>query len=412
MEQALTSQSDQFSMGRTEFVSLIAMMMAAVAFSIDAMLPALPQIGLELSPDAPQKAPLILSMFLLGLGFGTFFAGPISDALGRKSTILGAAALYACGALLVVISQSFELVLVGRILQGLGASGPRVVALAIVRDRYAGRQMAQVASIVMTIFSLVPAFAPLLGSFIIAFSGWRGIFVAFILFILILSLWMSIRLPETLPKADRRPIRLPLIRAALSEIASHRVVRVSIFVQALFMACLFLTLMLVQQIYEVVYERGSQFAYWFFLAALIASSASVINTLLVVRLGMFRMVTVALSIQIVFSSVFWLFDLGAGVYGFYFFFAWQTYIFFQAGLTLGNLNALAMEPMGHIAGMAASVIGAFSTVGAVAISGPIGMMFAGDEHLLTVSVLFLAIIAFASMMWLGPRIRQAQPAQA
>lgn len=156
----MSSQQPQFPMGRTEFVTLIAMMMAAVAFSIDAMLPALPQIGEQLSPDAPHRAPLILSMFLLGLGAGTFFAGPLSDAFGRKQVILFASALYAAGAGLVVVSQSFELVLFGRVLQGLGAAGPRIVGLAIVRDRYAGRQMAQVASIVMTIFSLVPAIAP------------------------------------------------------------------------------------------------------------------------------------------------------------------------------------------------------------------------------------------------------------
>nr|WP_184565756.1 MFS transporter [Sulfitobacter undariae] len=392
-------------MSRAEFVALMAMMMAAVAFSIDAMLPALPQIGVELSPDAPNKAPLILSLFLLGLGVGTFFAGPLSDAFGRKQVILGASVLYAFGAGLVVVSTSFEMVLLGRILQGLGAAGPRVVALAVVRDRYAGRQMAQIASIVMLVFSLVPAVAPLLGTFIIHFSSWRGIFVAFILFIVLLCVWMGIRLPETLPKEARRPMRLPLMLDALKEIAAHRVVRVSIIVQTLVVGMLFSTLMLVQPIYDIAYDRGTEFPYWFFVVALISASASMLNALLVVRIGMFRMITLALAVQVLLSAIFLIFDLSGGTYGFYFFVAWQTYIFFQAGLTLGNLNALAMEPLGHIAGMASSVIGAFATVGGVLISGPIGLMFKGSETLLIVSVFFLALVSFGGMMMMGRRLR-------
>lgn len=408
MEQALTSESRPFPMGRAEFVALIAMMMASVAFSIDAMLPALPQIGLELSPDSPENAPLILSMFLLGMGFGTFFAGPLSDAFGRKPVTLAAGVIYIFGAGLVVVSQSFEMVLIGRILQGLGAAGPRIVALAIVRDRFAGRQMAQVASVVMMIFTLVPAVAPLIGSFIIDLSSWRGIFVAFIVFVLLVSIWILTRLPETLPVESRRPLQLSLMRDALKEMSAHRTVRLSIFVQTLIAGMLFLTLMLVQQVYDLVYDRGEEFPYWFFVVAIVSGGASMLNALLVVRLGMFKMVTLALAFQIFLSGAFVLFDLGGGTYGFYFFVVWQGYIFFQAGLTLGNLNALSMEPMGHIAGMAASVIGAFSTVGAVMISAPLGMLFSGDEHLLTISVLILAVVAFGTMLWMGQTQREPE----
>ena len=406
-----SSPSPEFRMSRTEFVALLAMMMASVAFSIDAMLPAMPQIGMELSPDAPEKAPLILSTFLLGLGFGTFFAGPLSDAFGRKQIIFIGCGLYALGAALVLVSHTLELVLFGRVLQGLGAAGPRVVSMAIIRDRYAGRQMAQIASIVMMIFSLVPAIAPLMGAFIIHWSNWHGIFVAYIAFVMVLCLWIFLRLPETLPLNQRRPLRLALMRGALVEMAAHPVVRWSVFVQTLVVGMLFLTLMVVQQIYDVVYGRGDEFPYWFFLVAMLAGSASVMNAMLVVRVGMYRMVVLALGMQIAFSGAFLAFDLGGGANGFYFFVAWQTLIFFQAGLTLGNLNALAMEPMGHIAGMAASVVGAVATVGAVVISGPIGMMFDGDEHLLTVSVLILAIIAFGAMMWMGRTRPQPKAAE-
>lgn len=400
-------KTDTFPMGRTEFVALMAMMLASVAFSIDAMLPALPEIGIELSPLAPEKAPLILSTFLLGMGVGTFFAGPLSDAFGRKNVILVASVFYAIGAAIVLVSASLEAVLFGRVLQGLGAAGPRIVALAIVRDRYSGRQMAQVASVVMMIFTLVPAVAPLIGTYIIYLSSWRGIFVAFILFVTILCVWMMLRLPETLPTQKRRPLRLPLLRDALKEMAANNVIRISMFVQMLVVSMLFLTLMLVQQVYDQIYDRGAEFPYWFFGVALVAGSASLLNALLVVRVGMQRLVTLALGMQILMSGCFILFDLGAGTYGFYFFVLWQTYIFFQAGLTIGNLNALAMEPVGHIAGMAASVIGAITTVGAVMISGPLGTMFDGNENLLTVSVFILASLALAAMLWLA-RVFQRQ----
>lgn len=384
-------------MGRSEFVALLAMMLASVAFSIDAMLPALPQIGLELSPDRPESAPLILSAFLLGMGIGTFFTGPLSDAFGRKRVLYVFSSLFVVGAAIAYVSETFEMVLAARVLQGLGAAGPRIISNAIARDRFQGRQMAQVMSIVMMIFVLVPAIAPLLGAFIIDWSGWRGIFLAFIGFGLFHAVWMALRLPETLPPIKRRAMRLPLMHAAMREVIGHPVVRLSIVVQMLVSGMLFLTLMLVQPVYDTVYGRGDEFPYWFFFVALASGSASLLNALLVVRLGMCRLITSALVAQIVLSGSFVLFDLGGGGFGFYFFVFWQICIFFQAGLSFGNLNALAMEPMGHIAGMAASVIGAVSTVGAVAISGPIGTMFNGSETMLVLSVLVLATISLLCM---------------
>ncbi len=394
----MSGPQTNFPMGRTEFVALLAMMLASVAFSIDAMLPALPQIGLELTPERLESAPLILSAFLLGMGIGTFFTGPLSDAFGRKRVLVFFSSLFIAGATIAFLSQSFELVLAARVLQGLGAAGPRIISNAIARDRFQGRQMAQVMSVVMMIFVLVPAIAPLMGAWIVSFSGWRSIFIAFIAFGLFHVIWMLIRLPETLAVENRRPMRLSLMLSAVSEVMGHPVARMSIAVQMLVSAMLFLTLMLVQPVFDLVYGRGDEFPYWFFFVALASGSASLLNALLVVRLGMWRLITSALVAQIALSGAFIVFDLGAGGTGFYFFVFWQICIFFQAGLSFGNLNALAMEPMGHIAGMAASVIGAVSTVGAVAISGPIGTAFNGGETLLVGSVLVLAAISLGAMM--------------
>ena len=403
---------DTFRMSRTEFVALIAMMFASIAFSIDAMLPALPDIALELSPDAPEKVPLILSTFLLGMGIGTFFTGPLSDAFGRKPVIFAGAVLYILAAAVAWISLSLEVMLVARLVQGLGAAGPRIVAMAVIRDRFSGRQMAKIASIVMVIFTLVPAVAPVLGVVIIAQTGWRGIFVAFMVFAITFTTWMAVRLPETLPVQNRRPLRLRLMGGAMSEMMMHPVVRLSIFVQTLTMSMLFLTLMLVQPIYDLVYARGDEFPYWFFVIALIAGVANLLNALLVVRFGMVRLVGFALGAQIVLSGLFGLFDLGAGANGFMFFLIWQTCIFFQAGLTLGNLNAVAMEPMGHIAGMAASVVGAVATVGAAVISAGGGTLIGSDVRGLFLAALVLALGGFIGTLMMARAARRMEAATA
>lgn len=399
----MTTQTPEFKMGRIEFIGLIAMMFATIAFSIDAMLPALPEIAAELSLELAHRAPLILTAFVLGMGLGTFFSGPLSDAYGRRNVVFGGAALYALSAFVAWMSNSLELMLVARLFQGLGASGPRVVAVAIIRDLYAGREMARIMSIVMMVFALVPALAPMLGAGIILAAGWRAIFVAFIVFSLLTVIWMGLRLPETHPRENRRPLRARLIMGAVRELLMHPSVRLSIIVQSLAMAMLFSMLMLVQPIYDSVYGRGDSFPLWFGGIAVVAASASLINALLVVRYGMRQLVTIALGAQIFLSGAMYLFNLGAlpDPYGFAAFVFFQTCLFFQAGLTLGNLNAIAMEPMGHIAGMAASVVGAISTVLAALIASPVGLMFDGTTKPLALAMLVMAAAGYALMLYMG-----------
>lgn len=403
----MTADRPDFQMGRVEFVALIAMMFATIAFSTDAMLPALPQIAADLAPQAAERVPLILTSFVFGLGLGTFVTGPISDAFGRKNVVYAGAALYIAGTVVAWASQSLEVMLAARVVQGLGAAGPRVVSLAIIRDLFAGRQMAKIMSFVMMIFVIVPAMAPALGAVIIGFTDWRGIFAAFVLFSAISVLWMGVRLPETLPVAARRPLRLPLLWLAIKEIFGNRMVCISITVQTLAMSILFATLMLVQPIYNHVYDRADSFPFWFGMIALVSGTSSLLNALLVVRYGMQRLVTITLGAQIVLSGIMVGFGLGdlPEPYGFYFFLGWQACLFFQAGLVMGNLNALAMEPMGHIAGMAASVIGAVSTVAASIIASPIGLMFDGTITPLIASVVALAATGFALMLVLGRVVR-------
>ncbi|WP_306150853.1 multidrug effflux MFS transporter [Roseovarius sp. MMSF_3281] len=392
--------------GRVEFVALMAMLVATVAFSIDAMLPALPRIGQELTPDAPNRAQLIVTSFILGLGVGTFFTGPLSDSFGRKRVILYGAAVYMAGAALAAMAPTLELVLAARVLQGLGAATARVVSLAMIRDLYSGRDMARIVSFVMMVFTLAPAVAPLIGSGIIALSGWRGIFGSFMIFSTITSLWLSFRLAEPLPPEARRPFRGKALLEALRAVLAPRVVRISIAVQALCLTTLFSSISSIQQLFEVTFDRADQFPLWFFMMAICAGTGSLLNAALVMRLGMRRMISVTLALQIGFTALvlaLFLVGLPEGL-RFPVYLVWQTTIFFQAALTLGNINALAMEPLGHVAGMAASVVGALATVGSVILTIPVGQAFDGTPLPLLMGVL----VAVSLARFLMTRLERAE----
>jgi MFS transporter, DHA1 family, multidrug resistance protein len=392
---ARAAPSGPARIGQGEFIALMAMLTATVAFSIDSMLPALPEIGRELTPDALNRAQLILTAFVFGMGIGTLFAGPVSDAFGRRRVIFAGAALYCAGAALAWAAPTLEVMLAARLLQGLGAAAPRVVAVAMVRDLYKGRDMARIMSFIMTIFTLVPALAPLLGALVIAGFGWRGIFVSFIVFSLISVIWIALRQPETLAPAGRRPLQVALLWAALREVLRNPTTRLSIAVQTLAFAMLFATLSSTQQVFDVTYGQGAAFPLWFGGIAVIAGSGSLLNAALVMRVGMRRLIKLVLAGQLGLSTL-----MIAAILlpipdraEFVVYLLWTTSVFFQSGLMIGNLNALGMEPMGHIAGLAASVIAALATVGSVLIAAPIALAFDGTALPIAIGTLVCAFVA-------------------
>ena len=387
-----------------EFIALMAMVSATIAFSIDAMLPALPEIAAELSPDNLNQAQLILTSFVLGMGLGTFVTGPLSDAYGRKPLMIGGAIVYIAASAAAWASPSLEMMLITRVIMGLGAAGPRVVAMAMVRDLYGGRDMARIVSFVMMVFALVPALAPTLGHFIILGFGWRAIFVAFILFSLISVIWLTLRQPETLAVADRRPLSITALTSATVEVFSTPTTRLSIMIQSLTFSALFISLSSTQQLFDVTFGKGDTFHLWFGGIAIIATSASMLNARYVGRLGMRAIIKMTFIAQIVLSSVLIAVTLFDGPYWLTFgmFVIWTIGIFMQAGLTIGNLNALAMEPVGHIAGLAASIIAALSTVVAVVIAVPVGLAFDGTALPMAFGTLICVVVA----LWLTTKIKR------
>lgn len=387
-----------------EFIAMLAFLFATIAFAVDAMLPALPDIAAELTPDNVNRAQLILTSFMAGMGLGTLFAGPISDAIGRKLTITVGFAIYAVAALAAIWVNSLELLLLARFVQGIGAAAPRIVGLALVRDLYEGREMARITSFVMMIFIIVPALAPSLGVGIIALSDWHGVFVAFAAFAVIGALWLNLRQPETLLPAQRRPLRLTSLAAAAKEVLSNRQVMLATIILTLGFGQMFALLSSAQQLFGETYGRGDSFPFWFAVMALLSGSGTILNASFVMRLGMRRIAAWAYTMQTIVSAVMLLLlftDILPAALQFPAFFLWATSVFFMAGVTFGNLNALALQHMGHIAGMAASVVAAISTLAAVLIAAPVGLLYDGTAIPAVTATLLCSGLAW----WLMRRLR-------
>jgi len=382
-----------------EFISLMAMLVATVAISIDALLPALPDITLQLTTNNHNQVQLILSTFIVGMSVGTLVVGPLSDSFGRKNIIYIGASIYILFSVLCMLATNIETMIVARIFQGIGAAAPRVVSQALVRDMYSGREMARISSFIMIIFAIVPAVAPLMGASLIAVFDWRSIFVVFIVFALISTIWTGIRIEEPLKAEMKLPFQLVVFKAAFLEIISIGIVRTSIITLIFSYGTLFTCILLVQQVFDQFFGRADSFPEWFAIIAALSASASFLNSLLVIKLGMRRLISAALRVQVVLSTLMLLmFHSGviSGHLGFIFFVFWVFSLFFQAGLTLGNLTALAMEPLGHIAGTAASVISATATFGSVILATIAGQFFDGTPLAMIVSIALLSFFGALS----------------
>lgn len=380
------------------FVAMMAMLFATIALSIDAMLPALPAIAAELTPDDTNRALLIVSSFFLGMGLGTFVAGPVSDAYGRKPVIFVCATIYAFGTLLCFFAPSLELLLVARVIQGLGAAAPRVVGMAMVRDLYKGRDMARIVSLVMMIFMIVPALAPLLGQGILLFGNWRTIFAALLFFVVLANAWVLLGQPETLSPEARRPFRVGLLWQSAVEMSRHRIALISTLCQGFGSAALLSTVSSQQAIFADRFGLVETFPMWFGFIALCAASGSLLNSRVVMRMGMRRVIVATYIGQVAFTLLILALDYSGLMPEAWVFPAhvlWSITVFAMMGLTQGNLSALAMEDLGHIAGFAASMMTALSTVMASLLAVPVGLAFDGTQIPLMVAVALFSSLALA-----------------
>jgi DHA1 family bicyclomycin/chloramphenicol resistance-like MFS transporter len=391
-------------LGYGEFVTLLAMMMSMVALSIDAMLPALPEIGRDLGVQRENDTQLIISFVFIGYAFGQLIYGPLSDSYGRKPAIYLAFGLFIIGCLFSLFSTDFSTMLVGRILQGLGAAGNRTVSIALVRDRFEGRVMARVMSSSMSIFILVPVIAPALGQALLFVAHWRAIFVAFLVLSITILIWFTIRQPETLAREKRQSFSLRRNLLAVKEICKTRVSFGYTMAAGLVSAGFLAYLATSQQLFQDQYGVGTSFPFYFATLALAIGAASFANSRLVMRYGMQVLSRIALIVLSILSILFFVISFSmAGHPPLWGLMVYFVLLFFCIGLLFGNLNTLAMEPLGHIAGVGASVVGALATLLSVPIGTLIGQSYNGTVLPLVGGFCLLGLATLVVMYWTGAK---------
>jgi MFS transporter, DHA1 family, multidrug resistance protein len=394
----------------------MATLTALAALSIDMVLPALPAIGSSLGVLRSNDNQLIVSLLFLGFGVGQLFYGPLSDAVGRKPAAFVGLALFSAGCVLALMSRNFPLMLAGRFLQGLGVAGPRTITLALVRDRFEGREMARVMSLITVVFILVPVVAPAIGQMVLAVSGWRAIFGVYLAMGLVATVWFAMRQEETLPRERRIPLALGRVAAAAREVVGNRQSIGYTVASGFIFGALLGYLTSAQQLLQQQYALGTQFPLYFAAIAIAIGAASFVNASLVLRYGMHALSTWSLRgillVSIVFAAV------AVASFGHPPLWSLMTYLmasFFGIGLLFGNLNALAMQPLGHIAGTGAAIVGATSMLMSLVLGTWIGQSYNGTVIPLVGGFAVLSACAMLTCWWAeskSPKPREARSALA
>lgn len=386
--------------GFVEFILLMAVLMSMTALSIDTMLPALPDMGKDLGVTRANDVQLVISTLILGLSLGQLAFGPLSDSMGRKPALMVGALLFIVGCLLCLISERFGVMLIGRVIQGIGVAGPRSVVVALIRDRFEGRTMAKAMSSIMSIFIVIPAIAPALGQGILMVAGWRTIFGTLLGLAVLVTVWFGWRQPETLLSENRIPFSVMRIARAFAEVCRNRVALGYTLIAGLIMGSFFAYLNSAQQIFQEIYRLGSRFPLFFGVLALSLGCASFLNARIVMRFGTRKIVRGALRTLAVLSVGYLAVIYRMGGYSP----LWMLMLclmvtFFCVGFLFGNLNAIAMKPMGHIAGTASAVVGSLSALLAVPLAAVIGRCYNGTVMPLIGGFAVLSVLALIVIRW-------------
>ena len=405
------SQSERGHALRTaEFVPLVGLLMSLVALAIDAMLPALPAIGRDFDVSRPNDVQLVIMSLFLGLGIGQLLFGPLSDSIGRKPAVHAGLALFMIGCLVSIFAPTFEVMIAGRVLQGIGVAGPRIVTMALVRDQYEGRLMARLMSFAMAVFIMVPTIAPALGQGLLIVGGWRAIFVTFLVIAAIVFAWFALRQPETLPADRRRPFSPRAIGQAVGEILRIRTALGYTIATGFVFTPFVAYLGSAQQIFQDSYGTGALFPLYFGVLALSFGVGSIVNGRLVMKYGMRRLSKGAAAaialISLVACPVAFVFD---GLPPFWLFMCYLLSVFVSVSLLFGNLNALAMEPLGHIAGVGAAVIASLATFISVPLGGLVGQGFDGTMYTLIGAFAVSGLATLAAMRWAEGGVKSVRP---
>ncbi len=390
-----------------EFVLLMASLMSVVALAIDALLPALDIIGLAMGVTDPVDNQMLITMIFLGLGIGPLLFGPISDSLGRKPIVYMGFALFILASFICIYAKSLELMIAGRILQGVALSAPRTISIAMVRDTYSGDFMARIMSFITVVFLLVPTIAPALGKWMLDSYNWQAIFYVQLLFAILVSLWFWRRQPETLRVADRIPFTRHIFGDGLRELLKYKRTMGFTLISGFIVGSFLVYLSTAQQIFQEQYHLKNEFPIIFAGLAIAIGSATFLNGTLVLRFGMEKMVTTSLLAYLGVSVLYLILFYGKANPSIEILMVFFVLQFFAIGFLFGNLRALAMQPIGHIAGIGAAITSFISTLMAVPISTYIGKHVSTTALPLFIGFSICALLSTAILYYLKLKTKKA-----
>ena len=382
---------------RAEFIALAAALMSLNALAIDIMLPGLQEIGSTLGVADENARQFVITAYVLGFGGMQLLFGPISDRFGRRGPLLFGLVVYVAAAFACALAPSFTSLLVLRFVQGIGAAATRVIVVSVVRDIFGGRAMAEVMSLVFMIFMIIPIIAPGIGQVLLLFFDWHSIFVFMGVLSLVITIWTWTRLPETLKEEFRRPLTASSIFDGFRIVATNRMSVCYTIAFTCIIGALFGFINSAQQIYIGIYDVGVMFPVYFAAVAGAMALSSFVNSRLVGRVGMRRLAHGALLGFLVITGVAFALSL-AGPLPLWLFVGLFALAMMQFSWIGPNFNALAMEPLGHVAGTASSVQGFIQTLGGGLVGALIGQAFDGTIMPMAASYFFAGLLALVMVL--------------
>ncbi|MFT6605393.1 MAG: DHA1 family bicyclomycin/chloramphenicol resistance-like MFS transporter [Halocynthiibacter sp.] len=395
------------SISREQLV-LYALLTSLTAMSIDALLPGLRMIDAQMANSSRFAARHLITLFVVGMAFGELALGPLSDAIGRKKVLLLGLALYSAGTLIAMAAGTLEVLVFGRILQGVGVAGPKIATRAMIRDQFEGDMMARVMSFMFALLVFVPMLAPLLGQGVIAVGGWRGLFVAYLMIAMGVALWLIKRQPETLLAMNRIAFQPRLLLGNGMRILGNRRVSLLITATGLVFGAQLLYLSTAAQLFSDAFEIRELFPMYFAILAAGVGIASYFNAGFVLRFGMERMVQSALigmalvGGAMLVAALIWAGRPPLGL------FMLQGFAgFFAIGVLFGNLNAMAMRSLAQLAGLGAALIASGSSLVAALFSSVFSMFYDGST-LYFAAAFFAAAVGALLLLGLSNRDDSAQ----
>jgi len=357
---------------KLEFIALMASLMAIVALAIDALLPAMSTIAVDINSTNINDNQLLITMIFLGLGIGQLVFGPLSDSFGRKPIVYIGFSIFAIASIICVLAPNLEWMLFGRVLQGIGLSAPRTIAIAIIRDIYKGDYMAKVMSFITTIFILVPVVAPVMGKFVLNHYNWKGIFYVQLLMAFLVSIWFWKRQVETLKPEHKIKFSKYVFIDGLKELLKYKITMGFTIISGFISGAFIVYLSASQHIFENQYGLVDEFPYIFAGLAIGVGLATFLNGNFVIRLGMWRLSFLAIIVFSVNALLYVILFWNTANPSLTILLAFMAIQFFTIGFIFGNIRAIAMEPIGHIAGIGAAITGFIATLMAVPIANFIG----------------------------------------